>query len=164
MYMHMYMLTQICTSGAGCRKICQCMSPRDWTKAASRAAESDVVRPHSTCAPSSCARALSSEVTTTCTVGANRDDDAGGLKRCMYVCEVPVKIDTCELGPPSLLRPRARICSVRVVTVGSATLAVTHYRAPLALGRMACARTWYATDLHHASLLAVGNRRILCRR
>ena len=49
-----------------------------------------------------------------------------------------VKIDTCELGPPSLLRPRARICSVRVVTVGSATLAVTHYRAPLALGRMAC--------------------------
>ena len=77
-------LTQNCTSGAGCQKICQCISPRDRTKAASRAAGTHAIRTPHTCAPSACARALSSEVTTTCTVGANRDDDAGGLKRvCM---------------------------------------------------------------------------------
>ena len=77
-------LTQNCTSGAGCRKICQCISPRDRTKAASRAAGTHAIRTPHTCAPSACARALSSDLTTTCTVGADRELDAGGLQRvCM---------------------------------------------------------------------------------
>ena len=54
-------VTQNCTSGAGCRKICQCISPRDRTKAASRAAGTHAIRTPHTCAPSACARALSSE-------------------------------------------------------------------------------------------------------
>ena len=83
-------LTQNCTLCAGCRKICQCVSPCDRTKAASRAADTHAIRTPHTCAPSSCARALSSDLTTTCTVGANREDDAGGLQ--VYVCVVRVEL------------------------------------------------------------------------
>ena len=83
-------VTQNCTSGAGCRKICQCISPRDRTKAASRAAGTHAIRTPHTCAPSACARALSSDLTTTCTVGTNR---SLMLVDCsVYVCEVRVEL------------------------------------------------------------------------
>ena len=85
-------LTQNCTSGAGCGKICQCISPRDRTKAASRGADTHAIRTPHTCAPSACARALSSDLTTTCTVGTIEKGDAGGLQVYVHVVRVELWI------------------------------------------------------------------------